>query len=190
MDVASIPWARAPCGAAGRLGTCTEFAASAAGALSATIPSDNAKTNIARLDLSTVMTRLHPRGARGAWQMNRASIPSSCFEIAPFGVSVRQNYVSAVIFITRRLGNLPCQRWSWCRLRLWVGHSRRFARCPLLPRKRTSAERIGMSAKGHFRTHAVQHYLAGYSSNRSNGWSIRKRVVQARRSSASVFPSS
>ena len=27
-------------------------------------------------------------------------------------------------------------------------HSRRFARCPLFPQKRTSAERIGMSVKG------------------------------------------
>ena len=31
--------------------------------------------------------------------------------------------------------------------------------CPLYPRKRTSAERIEMSVKGHFRTHAAQQNL-------------------------------
>jgi hypothetical protein len=31
-----------------------------------------------------------------------------------------------------------------------------FDACPLYPRKQTSAERIGMSAKGQKRTHALQ----------------------------------
>jgi hypothetical protein len=65
----------------------------------------------------------------------------------------------------------------------------RRSRIPV-PSPQRESRHSGTAALGHFRTHAVQQYAAGYSSNRSDGWSIRKRVVQARRSSSSVFPSS
>jgi hypothetical protein len=53
------------------------------------------------------------------------------------------------------------------------------------------SSRVGVAIGKHDSTGCLPiANVAGHSSNRSLGWSMRKRVVQARRSSGSVFPSS
>jgi hypothetical protein len=116
-------------------------------------------------------------------ERTRSSSLMSRFSVKPeFG---RVRVLRAALCVT---ANSDCQ----CLLWIISGHVDISTRCPLYPRKRTFVHEIGMSALGHFRTHALQQKVR-YSINSSartssaNGTSIPSVLAVCKLTSSSTF---